>query len=146
MNLRDRIKLGEGLRLHAYPDPLTHADPWTIGYGHTGSDVHQNTVWTQEQAEKALDADIEHAKEALIKSLPWVANLDSVRLGVLIEMTFNMGISHLLGFTNTLAFIKSGDYGSAAVNILKSMWAKQVGSRAIRLAKILRTGKEDNNE
>jgi lysozyme len=54
----DLIKRFEGCRLHAYPDPGTGGAPWTIGYGHTGADVHKGTVWTQEQADHALKQDV----------------------------------------------------------------------------------------
>jgi lysozyme len=33
----DLVKASEGLRLNAYPDPATKAEPWTIGYGHTSA-------------------------------------------------------------------------------------------------------------
>ena len=45
-NLLADLRRDEGLRLAAYPDPLTHAEPWTIGYGHTGPDVGSDTTWT----------------------------------------------------------------------------------------------------
>jgi len=44
----------EGLRLHAYPDPDTGAEPWTIGYGCTGADIGPGLVWTLAQAQAAL--------------------------------------------------------------------------------------------
>ena len=60
------IKQEEGLRLNAYPDPLSHGDPWTIGYGSTGPDIRQGVVWTQEQADAALEADASRA------AAPWM--------------------------------------------------------------------------
>ena len=47
----------------------------------------------------------------------------------------------LLGFKNTLGMIERGDYAAAADGMLKSLWAKQVGKRAQRLAQTMRTGK-----
>ena len=51
----DLIKKFEGLRLAAYPDPATGGEPWTIGYGHTGPEVHRGLTWTHDQAEAALE-------------------------------------------------------------------------------------------
>lgn len=52
------IKHFEGLRLTAYPDPKTGGDPWTIGYGHTGRAVRKGLVWTQLEADRALEQDV----------------------------------------------------------------------------------------
>ena len=52
---RARIESFEGLRLRAYRSNIRgHLDVWTIGYGHTGPDVHEGLCWTQEQADDAL--------------------------------------------------------------------------------------------
>lgn len=48
----------EGCRLEAYPDPKTGGDPWTIGWGHTGPDVHPGLIWTQEQADQQFLDDL----------------------------------------------------------------------------------------
>lgn len=138
--LRDRLKLEEGLRLHSYPDPLTHGAPYTIGYGHTGADVKPATVWTQAQADSALDADIAKARKAVFSALPWVIKLDNIRQDVLVDMAFNMGVQGLLGFTHTLAMIREGDYAGASRNMLRSKWADQTKSRAQRLARITASG------
>lgn len=45
----------EGLRLHAYQDS---GGVWTIGWGHTGPDVHEGLVWTRAQALAALREDL----------------------------------------------------------------------------------------
>src|SRR5690625_2307834 len=45
------LKHFEGVRLKAYRDPV---GVWTIGYGHTGPEVHEGLVWSHAQAEKAL--------------------------------------------------------------------------------------------
>ena len=51
----DLIKRFEGCRLTVYKCP---ANNWTIGYGHTGADVKQGLIITQEQAEKLLKSDL----------------------------------------------------------------------------------------
>lgn len=44
----------EGCKLNAYQDS---GGVWTIGFGHTGPDVHPGLVWTQQQADDALALD-----------------------------------------------------------------------------------------
>ncbi len=140
------LKRDEGLRLKAYPDPLSGGHPWTIGYGHTGPEVKPGLVWTEAQAEAALIRDIEEHNAKLLAALPWVADLDPVRRRVLFNMAFNLGVGvpggskGLLGFKNTLGMIERGEYERAAAAMLTSLWAKQVKGRAVRLAEQMRTG------
>lgn len=140
------LKRDEGLRLEAYPDPLTGGAPFTIGYGHTGPDVRPGLKWTLEQAEAALLDDIRKHNAELYEALPWVKDLDPVRRRVLCNMAFNLGLGKpggtrgLLGFKNTLAMIQRGEYERAADAMTKSLWASQVKGRAVRLANHMRTG------
>jgi len=66
--------------------------------------------------------------------------LDDARKAVLLNMSFQLGITGLLKFKNTLAKIEAGDYQGAADNMLKSLWARQTPNRANRLAEQMRTG------
>lgn len=166
-----QLKIDEGLRLKAYPDPLSalgkaceargldvteyrsvpgwqglKGGPWTIGYGHTGPEVHEGLTWTEGKAEAQLAADAAIHNAELALELPWVAGLDPVRRRVLQNMAFNLGVGvaggskGLLGFRNTLEYVRTGDYGRAADGMLASRWARQVGQRAVRLARQMRTG------
>lgn len=45
-------------RFEAYPDPGTGGAPWTIGWGSTGPDIRRGTIWTQEQCDARLEADL----------------------------------------------------------------------------------------
>src|SRR6185312_5241795 len=45
----------EGLQLSAYPD---QGGVWTVGYGHTGPDVHAGLTITRQQADMFLHADL----------------------------------------------------------------------------------------
>jgi len=155
-----QLKIDEGFRAEAYPDPLSpmakairlppakrvrgwerlSGHPWTIGYGHTGLDVHPGLRWTTAQGEAALKHDVAVHEAELVKALPWVANLDPVRKDVLSNMAFNMGVEGLLKFKNTLAAVKVGNYRIAATNMRVSLWAGQVGARARRLAAMMETG------
>ena len=73
--------------------------------------------------------------------LPWFSDLDPVRRDVLSNMAYNLGINGLLGFRNTLGYIKIGQYEKASQGMLHSKWAKQVKGRAKKLSEQMRTGK-----
>ena len=140
------LRRDEGLRLTAYPDPLTRGDPWTIGYGHTGPDVARGTVWTPVQAETALIADIARACAQLDEHAPWWRELDDVRQDVLANMVFNMGWlnaagTHGLGtFRHFLGALVLKNWQLAHDQMLESAWAHEVGARAQRLATQILTG------
>lgn len=144
--LSDLIR-DEGLRLKAYPDPVSKGEPWTIGIGHTGS-VKRGDMVTLEEARGLLAVDAVAHNRTLARVLPWVADLDADRRRVLQNMHFNLGwdnsrtakLEGLAGFTRTLADIKAGRYASAATRMEASLWAQQVGNRAERLAAIMRNG------
>jgi lysozyme len=55
----------ETCRLRAYPDPKSGGAPWTCGWGSTIG-VTQDTVWTQEEADRHFEYDIACA-EALVR-------------------------------------------------------------------------------
>lgn len=142
--LVEQLKKDEGLRLKAYQDTV---GVWTIGYGHTGPEVKPGLVWTEAQAEAALADDVLEHNIKLAAALPWLNLLDPVRRRVLQNMAFNLGIGNadtgkgLLGFKNTLNYVRTGQYDKAADGMLASKWAKQVKGRAVRLASEMRNGK-----
>ena len=133
--LFDDLKRDEGLRLTAYKDTV---GVWTIGYGH--AHVAPATVWTQAQADSQLHVDVARAVADLDSALGWWRDLDDVRQDVMAELAFNMGIGTLLEFRNTLGAVQRGDYAAAADGMAASLWARQVGARALRLAAMMRTG------
>lgn len=83
----DLIKQHEGCRLTAYKCP---AGVWTIGYGHTGSDVKEGLTITPVKAEQLLKAD-------LAKFEKHVQNFDSKyywnqnEFDALVSFAFNVG-------------------------------------------------------
>lgn len=46
-------------RFDAYPDPGTGGDPWTIGWGSTGSGIGAGTVWTQAECDTRFEHDLQ---------------------------------------------------------------------------------------
>jgi lysozyme len=109
----------------------------TIGVGQNLDDLGLN----DDEIMFLLDNRIDESVADCVQVFPWFASLDLVRQGVIVQMRFNLGLAKLLGFHNTLAAIGRGDYKAAADGMEASLWAKQVGDRAKRLARAMRTGK-----
>ena len=124
------IELDEGVRLTAYLDTV---GVWTIGFGHTAG-VKKGDTCSMEQAHRWLQDDIHSAIADAEALCPTWDSLSPPRKGVMVNMAFNMGRPGLGSFKNTLRYIAEGEYKKAAVNMLRSKWASQVGRRATRLA------------
>jgi lysozyme len=132
-----QLTIDEGEVLHAYQDHLGYL---TIGVGRL-IDKRKGGGITKEEAAYLLQNDINTRIDALQTKIPWVKELAQARQGVLVNMSFQLGVDGLLKFTRTLAYIQAGDYAAAADNMLKSKWAAQTPLRAERMAKQMRTGK-----
>ena len=101
----------EGVRLTAYPDPATGGDPWTIGYGHTGPEVHSGMTITQEQAENYLMQDV--AKAASDVNAKVTVEITQNEFDALVDFAFNCGCGNLNNST-LLKKLNAGDYEGAA--------------------------------
>lgn len=88
------IKAAEGLRLTAY---RCSAGRWTIGWGHTGADVHEHMVIPLELAERLFDSDVKRHSEGLARYIrvPVTPN----QWAALVSLAFNMGIEAIGGST-----------------------------------------------
>jgi lysozyme len=135
-NVREMLAYHEGRVPHAYQDSLGY---WTIGVGHL-IDRRKGGRLPEKIIDMLLDHDIAEHSAELYRALPWALELDPVRQAVLVDMTFNLGIHGLLGFKNTLQAVKDKRWQDAATGMLGSKWADQVGSRADRLADMMRSG------
>lgn len=135
-NLEAQLVRDESEVLHAYQDSLGY---WTIGVGHLIDKQKAGTI-PQEISRALLRLDIAAKTAELFQKLPWVAGLDSVRQGVLLNMSFNLGVDGLLKFEHFLAALEAKDWPTAAAEMLNSLWVKQVGDRARRLAEQIKTG------
>lgn len=113
--LKQSVRKYEGLSLTPYHCP---SNKLTIGYGRN---LEDNGITLQE-AEQMLERDLLNIKLELEDSIRFFHKLDHVRQNVLIEMAYNMGISNLLEFKNTLNFMQKSDFVSASVEMLNSKW------------------------
>jgi lysozyme len=140
MNLIDALKRDEGLRLEVYEDSVGIR---TAGYGHNleahGIDWPLGTPVPLDTANAWLLQDAANASAYVDSHLPWAKDLDTARHDVLVNMAFNLG-AKILGFHRTLTFLEDQKWDAAAEAMLDSLWARQVGARATRLAEQIRTG------
>lgn len=134
LELIPQLVRDEGEVLHAYQDSLGF---WTIGVGRL-IDVRNGGGISAEESGLLLLNDIKKHKEDVLAKLPWAAGLSKPRLGVLINMHFQLG-NGLYSFVNTLALIQAGQFTQAAAAMLQSKWAQQTPNRAMREATQLRT-------
>lgn len=127
----------EGLKLKPYK---CTGNKLTIGYGRNLEDVGI----TEKEAEYLFKADFNRAiQDAIMICKENGVNykdLSERRLFVLTDMCFNLGIDRLRGFKKALYALKKGLYDDVSKEMLNSKWARDVGSRADTLAKIMREG------
>ena len=133
--LVEQLKIHEGVRTHAY---LCSESKITCGVGRN-LDSDGGIGLSEDEIDCLLQNDIRRCKQELVR-LPWFPEIDSVRQDALINLCFNLGITRLLGFKNALTAMSVGDYEKAAEEFLDSRWAVQVGTRALDVAHMIRTG------
>ena len=104
----DLTRNSEGLRLEAYQDSV---GVWTIGYGHTGHDVHPGLQITAQQANDLLEQDVQFAVNAVNRAV--TAAITQNQFDAMVDFCFNLGSSALLGST-LLHMVNEGDFAGAA--------------------------------
>ena len=87
-----------------------------------------------------LTNDIYRVIGELSEEYKWFDDLDNVRKDAMIDLSFNLGQTSLRKFENALEAMRFKDYKKAADEFMDSKWSQQVGSRAVEIANMLRTG------
>lgn len=94
----------------AYPDPGTGGDPWTIGWGATGSGIAKGTVWTQAQCDARLEADLVRYANDVASALG-NAPTSQAQFDALVSFHYNTGA---IGKATLTRKHKAGDFAGAA--------------------------------
>jgi lysozyme len=128
-----QLRRHEGVKLTPYRCP---AGKLTIGVGRNLDDVGI----TEDEALVLLDNDVTRLFQECQRHLPTFGSLCEARQHVLMDMSFNLGVAGLLEFRKMLAAVEAADFDRAAAEMLDSRWARQVGERAVTLAKMMREG------
>ena len=126
------LKRDEGFRSKPYKDSVGKL---TIGYGRNLDDMGINKA----EAKQFLLQDIAEACVSL-SAFYWYNRLSKNRKRALINMMFNLGATKFRKFKKMIAAFEACNYSLAADEALDSKWAKQVGSRAERIADLIRQG------
>lgn len=131
MTIYEQLERDEGVKRTLYRDELGNP---TFGVGHLAT-----TPLSDRAIRTILEDDVAVAYETLTTRCPWVTTLSDARKGAFINLTFNMGIDGLIGFSRMLRMAQENNWDGAAAELLHSNYAKQVGDRAQRLATQLKT-------
>ena len=124
----DLIKSYERCRLRAYlPTP---DDKLTVGWGHTGSDVTADTVWTQEEADAAFLKDLEWVKECVNKAV--TVQLTQHEYDALCSLCFNIGCPNF-GKSTLVKLLNEANYEAASHEFRR--WDKQKDKRRTKTRK-----------
>src|SRR5678815_955841 len=115
------IQAFESCRLTAYRDT---GGVWTIGWGHTGPDVREGSVITQDRADRLFAEDVaefERDVSELVK-VPVTQN----QFDALVSFAYNVGsdidddtLAEGLGDSTLLRKLNAGDYAGAAAEFPK---------------------------
>lgn len=108
----------------AYPDPATGAHPWTIGWGCTGRDVREGTVWTVGQAEEELTKHLIQFCMGVLKLSPGLLKEPDRRLAAIISFAYNCGLGNYR-ISTLKKRVDAGDWDGACAEIVK--WNKAAG-------------------
>ncbi len=129
----DLIKQHEGCYLAAYKCP---AGVWTIGYGHTGSDVKQGLTITQAKAEQLLRQDLAKFERHVMlfdSKYHWNQN----EFDALVSFAFNVGSINQLtaNKTRTKAQIAQAmlSYNKANGKVLAGLTKRRQAERELFL-------------
>jgi len=118
----DLVKSFEGLKLDAYRCP---AGVWTIGYGHTGSDVKPDLKISEQEAEHLLQEDLNQSGVGVEKLVK--VTLTDNQFAALVSFAFNAGLASLAAST-LLKRLNDGDYHCVPAELSK--WVKATDPRS----------------
>lgn len=121
----DLIRESEGLRLSAYRCP---AGRWTIGYGHTGPDVHDGDAITLDADEALLRHDAAEAGAA-VERLVTVPLTDG-QFSALVDFVVNLG-ANALATSTLLKLLNLGRHDEAAKQLPLWKWATVNGKKVV---------------
>ena len=134
--LREQLKIDEGVKYEVYKDHLGYP---TFGIGHLvveGDEEHGKPVGTpvsEDRVNAVFESDVQKFVSESKKVFPNLDDLPEEAQQVIVNMCFNMGAPRLSKFKKFIAAVNDGNWSTAAVEMMDSRWATQVGVRAERL-------------
>ena len=150
----EMLKRHEGVRLTAYTDSQNRR---AIGIGfdletkenlkllrqmYPNIDIdallREEISLTMEQINALFPITLERALNDCLAIFPGFQTLPRTVQDVLVNMSFNLGRTKLLGFKKMIEAVNSGDWYRMAREMVNSKWYGQVGDRSIELVRIIR--------
>ena len=132
----EMLRKHESVETHAYE---CSANKITVGVGRN-IDKDGGIGLSNDEIDYLLANDIKRVNGELQRSFDWFNSLDQVRKDAMIDLCFNIGLPRMKGFKKALSAMDGVDYDTAATEFLDSRWAKQVGSRAVTITNMIRSG------
>lgn len=120
-SIKNKIKAWEGCRLTAYRCP---AGVWTVGYGHTGSDVIPGKRITQAEADALFEADIRKFADSVDTTLKG-ARVNNNQFDALVSLAYNIGIGAFA--KSTLLTKVLADPGNSGIRAEFARWIRGGG-------------------
>lgn len=131
----------ESCSLTAYHGKADKPGVWTIGWGHTGPEVVEGLVWTQDQCDSQLVMDT-HNAECAVNRLVTVP-LTQGEFDALVDFCFNCGSGNFKSST-MLKLINAGNYQDAANEFEK--WQYSNGQKVAGLLRRRLAEKQEFNQ
>ena len=131
-DLLNRIKHHEGFRKSVYKCTEGYE---TIGYGFAIKDLEMD----EDIAEEILIRKVEKLIKRVRKRFDWLDSVPREVQGILVEMSYQMGLSNVSKFKKALHAMQMLQWKKAADEMLDSRWAKQTPNRAKELSDIIRS-------
>lgn len=128
-----QLRIDEGVKAKPYKDTVGKL---TVGVGRNLDDVGLRT----DEIDYLLANDVTVAEGTARKLFPSFDRLSDARKAALLNMSFNLGESRLGAFKRFREAVEAQAWTQAAAEMMDSTWAKQVGQRAVRLAKAMEEG------
>ncbi|WP_128892024.1 lysozyme [Erythrobacter sp. HKB08] len=107
--------------VEAYPDPASGGDPWTIGWGATGTGIGPGTVWTQGECDERLARDLERYAREVGRALDG-APTTQAQFDALVSFHYNTGAIARATLTK---LHRSGDFCAAKAEF--GRWNRAAG-------------------
>lgn len=126
------LKIHEGYEQYPYECSMGVV---TIGYGRN----LESRGLSEDEAAYLLKCDVKLAEGELLDQYDYYWMLSGERKAVLIDMMVNLGATRLRTFMRMHQALHAKDYNLAALEMLDSKWARQVGDRSKTLAHIMIT-------
>ena len=138
--LREQLKIDEGVKYEIYRD---HIGYLTFGIGHLITEKDPEfgqpikTEVSADRVNEVFNADVQlYINETKKVFSDLESKPEAIQL-VLVNMCFNLGAPRLEKFRKFISAINDEQWSEAAVEMMDSRWAKQVGPRAERLRDVV---------